>query len=326
MINYNKKLGEGMYGTTYLCKYKNNKSACKIEHVLEPDINNKKSKLWQELKFSYFFANKYPDQFITLYTHKFIENCKHKQEYIVDPKFFNSKFRNELKELAKSKVCALKIYSYVDYTLGQIMNSLSKEQIYSFIIQYSYIIHLLETNGYVHGDVHQFNIGVVKTTKKYIKIFKYLVPTFGYIFKLIDFGKVEKVSEKITSTIKKHKNEMDYLMTVLVSNKPFLNYIKRNKIEIDELKVKKNFDKSIESSILNVFCPNEDNICKMYKFNLYKTLFPEAYQRNILGKKFKKVLEPILRVDLADILFIYKSNFNKYKIINYFILKIKGKI
>lgn len=322
MINYNKKLGEGMFGTLYLCKYKNHKSACKIEHVLEKEINNKKSKLWQELKFSYFFANKYPDQFITLYTHQFMDNCKHKQEYIVDPKFFNSTFKNELKELAKSKYCSMKVYSLVDNTLGQIINSLSKEEIYSFIIQYSYIIHLLETNGYVHGDVHQFNIGVVKTDKKYIKIFKYLVPTFGYIFKLIDFGKVEKIKKV---SLKKHKNEMDFLMTILISNKPFLNYIKRNKIEINELKVKKSFDKSIESSILNIFCPYEDNICRMYKFNLFKTLFPEAYQKAILGRNFKKVLYPIMRVDLADILFIYKSNFNKYKIINYFMLKLKGK-
>jgi hypothetical protein len=321
MINYNKKLGQGMFGTTYECNYKNSKSACKIEHVFENDINNKKSKLWNELKFSYFFANKYPDQFITLFTHKFIENCTHKQNYIVNPKFFNSSFQNELKELSKSKYCVLKVYSLVDYTLGQIINSLSKEEIYSFVIQYSYIIHLLETNGFVHGDIHQFNIGVVKTKKKYIKIFKYSVPTFGYLFKLIDFGKVEKKNITLND-----KNEMDFLMTVLISNKPFINYINRSKIEINELKVKKSFDKSIESSILNIFCPYNDNICKMYKFNLFKTLFPEAYQKAVLGKKFKKVFEPKLRVDLADILFIYKSNFNKYKIINYFMLKLKKKI
>ena len=88
------------------------------------------------------------------------------------------------------------------------------------------------------------------------------------------------------------------------------------------MNVRKTFPNSNEDIILNTFCNNDDDKCRNYKFNLYKILYPESYQKELLGNKFKKVIEPILRIDLIDILYILKTNFDKHKIIDYFMLKI----
>jgi hypothetical protein len=215
----------------------------------------------------------------------------------------------------------------IDYTLGEIINSLSKQQIYSMIIQFSYIIYLLEKNKYIHGDIHQYNIGVVLTKKKYIKIFQYNVPTYGYLYKLIDFGRVlHKKNIVKRGNIKIYKNlygnELDFILTTMISNLPFINYINDKKIVIDEMSSRKSFPNTIESNILSSFCENDDEKCRNYKFNLYKVLFPKSFQQSVLGNKFKKVIEPTLRIDLIDILFVLKSNYDKKKIIDYFMLKL----
>ena len=46
----------------------------------------------------------------------------------------------------------------------------------------------MHTNGYVHSDFHTGNIGVVNTTEKYITIFYKQIPTYGRIYKMIDYG------------------------------------------------------------------------------------------------------------------------------------------
>jgi hypothetical protein len=323
----NKILGKGMYGTVYESIYKNKKYAYKIEHVLKTDIDNKSSNIWREIKFSEKFANEYPEQFITLFSYDIINNCKHKQNHIWNISFFNKKLQDQFIKLSKSKYCIRKVYSMIDYTLGEIINSLSKQQIYSMIIQFSYIIYLLEKNKYIHGDIHQYNIGVVLTKKKYIKIFQYNVPTYGYLYKLIDFGRVlHKKNIVKRGNIKIYKNlygnELDFILTTMISNLPFINYINDKKIVIDEMSSRKSFPNTIESNILSSFCENDDEKCRNYKFNLYKVLFPKSFQQSVLGNKFKKVIEPTLRIDLIDILFVLKSNYDKKKIIDYFMLKL----
>ena len=322
-----KMIGRGMYGTIYLCKYKQKFFAYKIEHILEQDIHNKKSNIWKEINFSIKFANKYQEQFITLYNYDIVNNCTHKQDHIWDISLFNDKLQKEFNNLSNSNYCIRKIYSLVDNTLGEIINTLNKQQIYSFIIQFSYIIYLLEINKYIHGDIHQLNIGVIKTSKKYINIFNYKVPTYGYIYKLIDFGRALHKKDVITKSEKKtyndlYGNEVDFILTILSSNLHLINYIKKNKIKVNEFDVRKAFPNSNEDKILNTFCNNNDDKCRIYKFNLYKILYPEAYQKQLLGEKYKKVIEPILRIDLIDILYILKINFDKIKMIDYFMLKL----
>ena len=46
----------------------------------------------------------------------------------------------------------------------------------------------MNKNGYTHNDLHNANIGIIKSKQKYINILNYKIPTFGYIIKLIDYG------------------------------------------------------------------------------------------------------------------------------------------
>lgn len=78
-----KKLGAGVYGTTYLVKYNNMFYALKIQHILPSDKNKSyKKEVWRELDL-YYYINKlkpYESLFFTkLYDYKIYDNCKHEQ-------------------------------------------------------------------------------------------------------------------------------------------------------------------------------------------------------------------------------------------------------
>jgi len=91
-----------MIGTVFLAKYKNKKYALKIEHILEADLKkSSSSQIWREIFFSTKFANKYPEQFIKLYSYDIIDNCTHKQEYSMNVEMImNKKIRDKIYNIA----------------------------------------------------------------------------------------------------------------------------------------------------------------------------------------------------------------------------------
>ena len=76
-------LGTGMFGTTYLAKYNNEKYALKIQHILPSDRNKSyKKELWRELDLYEYINTLKPYQqifFTKLYQYEIIDNCTHKQ-------------------------------------------------------------------------------------------------------------------------------------------------------------------------------------------------------------------------------------------------------
>ena len=48
----------------------------------------------------------------------------------------------------------------------------------------------MHINDYYHNDVRRQNICFISTKITHIKILKYQIPTFGYIFSLIDYGNI----------------------------------------------------------------------------------------------------------------------------------------
>jgi hypothetical protein len=73
-------------------------------------------------------------------------------------------------------------------------NDLSKEEWFSALMQIIMIlITYQQTFGFTHNDLHTNNVMYVETDKKYVfYLYKkkyYKVPTFGRIFKIIDFGR-----------------------------------------------------------------------------------------------------------------------------------------
>jgi hypothetical protein len=321
-----KELGHGMIGTVFLAKYKNKKYALKIEHILEEDRKkSSSSQIWREIFFSTKFANKYPEQFIKLYSYDIIDNCTHKQEYSMNVEMIRyKKIRDKIYNIAKSNLCIRKVYSLIDGVLDDVIDLLSHKQLYSFILQYSYIILLLQKNGYSHGDIHGGNIGYIKTKKKFVKILNYNIPTYGYIFKFIDYGFVKNKKNKLSNENREfHKKfftiegNLSFIYSLLYDDYNFYNYLIENKINYNDEELYLNFLKSVEFDTIK-YLSNNDYNC----FLIYKILFIEKYQKSILKKKFKKVIEPIIRGDLSDILYFLKFYGNIYNIINYFTYKI----
>jgi hypothetical protein len=227
-----------------------------------------------------------------------------------------------MKNLAKSKTCIRKIYELLDGKVQDIIYDLTQEQIYSFIIQIALIIKILEKAKYIHGDFHSGNIGYIKTNKKYIKYGKLKIQTFGYIYKAIDLGSIMHPTYKLSDRERKYykklyKRELiSPLITSLINQEAYWDFIDENNIKLN---LKKDMDKIKKSKLYDTFnklFPDIKN--EEYKFNLIELIHPDKFQQIILGKKYTSTIKPVLYIDIFDIIFIYKYNFNCDKIIEYF--------
>jgi hypothetical protein len=321
------ELGNGMFGTVYKIKYKNNYFAMKIEHILNEDIiKNLKSPQWREIDFINKFAKKYKDQFIQLYNYDFIDSCKHIQKYPVNLKFFDKKDRDKIIKLSKSKTCIRKIYELVDGNVKDLLPKLNHQQIYSFILQTSVIVDILQKAKYIHGDFHSGNIGYIKTDKQFIKYKNIKIPTFGYIFKAIDYGSVMHPKYKLTKDDKNwykdlYKRELiSPLLTSLIDLTEYWDYVEDNNIKLNFKKDIKKIEKTDIFKITQLQFPNITN--KQYIFNITEILYPDEFQKIILDKKYIKTLVPRLFIDILDIIYLFNINFDPDKIIKYFILKL----
>jgi len=316
-----KKLGNGMIGTVYLVKKKNVKYALKIEHILDKDAKkNFKASIWREIDFCLKFGNKHPDQFIELIEYDIIDECNHKQKYSFNLKLFPPKMIKEITALNESNTCVRRIYTLVDTSLNKIINKLKIHHIYSMMVQMSYIIYLMHKAKYVHGDLHPGNIGIVKTNEKYIKILDYDVPTFGLIFKAIDYGLVKHKKYLKSNEKKEYKflmeNEQGNLMYMLVETK-FWNFVRKNKIKLNFKKHYAFFKKMEEYKIIKDM--TDDVNLQML---LFEILYPEKFQMMILENKFKTVHKINLLIPVEDIIFSIKAGSNSLKVMSYFMTKL----
>jgi serine/threonine protein kinase len=321
------ELGHGMFGTVYKIKYKDKYFAMKIEHVLDTD-NTKdiKSAVWREIDFMENFARKHRDQIMQMYHYDFMDSCEHTQKYSNDLKNFDKYNQNKMKNLAKSKTCIRKIYELLDGKVQDIIYNLTSEQIYSFIVQIALIVKTLEKAKYIHGDFHSGNIGYIKTNQKYIKYGKLKIPTFGYIYKAIDLGSIMHPTYKLSNREKKwyknlYKRELiSSLITSLINQEAYWDFVDENNIKLN---LKKDMDKIKKSKVyntINTLFPDIKN--EEYKFNLIEIMYPDKFQQIMFGKKYTNTLKHILYIDIFDIIFMYKCNFNCDKIVEYFYEKL----
>jgi len=330
-----KELGHGIMGTVYLVSYKKKNYALKIEHILEEDVKDKTSPVWNEIYFAKKLANKYPEQFMSLLGYDFIDNCDLKQEYPVDISIFPESKQNFLKKIASSPFCVRKIYSLVDTTLDKIKIK-SLEERYSMIIQLLHIIHLMHSKNYVHADFHPGNVGVIKTKKKFINIMGHKIPTYGRIFQAIDYGGVLNKNtmdpkrpimnlgpEATQKIIYDWAFKLGDIMPILLNNvvhEEFSKYLNKNNIQTDFQKDKKNILKLPEMEIVkNLLKTQEEDLY----FEIFLILFPRQAQQAILGNKFdNKERPPKILIPMEDIL-IFAVYFNDLELLlDYFISKI----
>lgn len=332
-----KQLGHGMFGTVYLVSHNNTKYAYKIEHIIKKDYNNykknKKSHIKNELDFSTKFANNYPNQFIQLIDYDFIKECKHKQKYIIKltKKTFGKNTVSYFKDIAKSPYCSRKIYTLIDTSFDNLKGTdkFTHKEIYSILIQLYYGIYLMHTNGYIHSDFHIGNIGVVNTTEKYITIFNKKIPTYGRIYKMIDYGLILNEKNYKTKTLKQFyenakttqirmvrmiKNLLFFTKSLLKIN-PII--LKNQSNLIDSETAYENFKKLKEFKIISNY--TNDSMIQIFLLNL---LYPEQYKQIMFKKYIKQDIQPKITLPLEDILFIFKTDTNLKKLIHYFINKV----
>jgi len=182
--------------TIYEGSFKKSPCVWKIEHVTKKDVDNRKSPMWAELNFSLDFGNKHPDHFMQL-LHYEIGDCS-KVKLSWDPNNYPKDWTvdNDI-NIIREQVCIHKAYSKMQVVLNDIYRKMNHLQIYSMILQMEYALKLMHANNYTHGDFHPGNIAAIKTkpnSKK--KLGDVIVPTFGYDWKLIDFGLTRKTKNK----------------------------------------------------------------------------------------------------------------------------------
>ncbi len=315
-----KELGHGMFGTVYKVRKDNNYYAMKLEHILESDkIKSLKSPQWREIEFAEKMNKLYPDQFIKLYSYEFEDDCDHVQKYTIDLSEIPRYWKKRIDQLAKSKLCIKKVYELVDGSLRDIINDLDTKQKYSMMIQVASIIKILEKNKYLHGDFHIGNIGYIETDKKIINIFGKKIPTYGFIYKAIDYGSVINPKYNLTKTEKKDFKQrfgteiMSIIQTVMINKEKFFDYAYDNKIKLN---YKKDLSKIMKSDFVNILKDYTKN--KDFMFNLFEIIYPDQFQKIILGNKFRQTIPIILYFDPVDYIYIFNNNLNVDKIIDYY--------
>lgn len=323
LTNYEiiKELGYGMFGNVYLIKnYSNGKKyALKIQHVEKKDLKpNKKSSIWREISFSLNFANKHPSQFIKLCEYDFINGCEKKISIPFDINTFPLNLQKKIISLNKSPYCVRLVYDLVEGNLHQLEGKLTKQQIYSMIIQLTYSIELLHSNNYAHMDIHDRNVGWIKTLKTHkIKINNYYIPTHGYIFKLIDYGMVMNKSDISNNKEKKefeieYNNELVLLVHFMVDNTIY-DYINSNKIKI-------NFDSDYAQFKETKFYQLIKKYSKLKSIQmfLFDILFPTQYQKITFGSSYTHTIERKLFIPFEDIEYFILNYKTPNLIIKYF--------
>lgn len=219
-----KQLDKGRSGTVYKIKKGSKIYAMKRRKILDSEaviliekfknsslnIEDTNIKNIRDIYFNKFINKKNKIHFAILYKYK-IEECDFKHElseYFKNiPTFF---IKNE--ELNKSKYCLSLYYDLKDGDINEIYSKLNKNQYISLIIQIIYALYIMHQNNFYHHDIAKKNICFVKTKQEYIKILKYNIPTFGYIYSLIDYDCVQST---------KYNNDFNKKIELFIRNPSF---------------------------------------------------------------------------------------------------------
>jgi hypothetical protein len=316
-IHIGKIVDKGVLSSVSECTLNGKKHIIKIEHITKKEQNDKNSDVWNEINFSFNFGNKYPEHFMSLMHYSFEENCKNINLLWKNGQplgMWSDKLISEYKKRIDEHICIYKIYTRMDTILNKILNKLSRLQLYSMLIQVSYAMRLLHTHDYIHGDLHIANVGVMKTglnTK--IKLGKNKIPTYGYQYKLIDFGLTLHKNNALTVYDKKRFfNETNHTYDdglfcslcqfILTDGDDYYKKIKKLK-------------KTQEFLVINEINSTNTTIQEY----LYMTLFPDKYISIFSGKIFSGALLPI-----PDLIFFAKYGMHSNESYYYLLSKINN--
>ena len=314
-IRIGKIIDKGILSTVNECTLNKKKYIVKIEYVTKEDKINKNSQKQKEVEFSLKFGNKHKDHFMELIHHYFQDNCTIELRWDLNnpPKPWTKKLINEYKSIMNQHICLYKVYTKMDVILNNVLNELTHKQLYSMLLQVSYAMNLLHKNNYIHGDLHSGNVGAIKTLKRAtIKLGSVTIPTYGYHWKLIDFGMTLHKDDIKTKFDKERFNlEMDdmydeglfYNLQTYIEHKGNYTYDELIKIikKTEEFKL-----------IEEIHSKN-----KTIQYGLYQTLYPDKFIELLGGKIIKPAILPI-----SDLIFFAKNGMNSDATFQYLLDKI----
>ena len=327
----NKVLGRGMNGTVYLVKdNKNNKYALKIQQIMPEDVKESlSSQTWREIYCASILGKKYPKHFMKLYDYQIDEKCKHKQSWKgfgFELKDLPKNQQNFYKKLFSSPYCSIKLWSFIDLTLKDLIESwkvFHYDIFYDLLIQVIYTICLMQKEGFYHRDFHPGNIGLVKTKEKYIDINGKKIKTHGYLVQAIDFELNLHKKYKLKKWEKNLLENDNDLYAILFSGLWDFSDLKKyyKKVKIDEYK--HDFKIAKEDEELLSCCLKDIKLSKE-NYNLlihllYKLVFYEKWEKDILGNKFTKAIPPKLYVPMNVLLYMIQHINETEKILKYLI-------
>jgi serine/threonine protein kinase len=307
-----------MFSVVYLGTDKeDNKYAIKFSKETEKTENRTQ----RELDFCNIMHEKYPNHFMKLYDYEIIEDDGKidftEYFYLLEPSE-----KTYYSNVIKSNNLVVKLFSYIDMTLYDYLNTwkyFNYELFYNILIQIIYLINIIHENGYYHGDIHFKNIGLTKTEKKYIEIANNKIPINGLFVTIIDYENI--IHKKYNLSIDerrelKYKNDLFSLINSLYNFEELkIKYPEFKNINYTFFKIDEEDEKIIKSYLINAKL-NEETRIFLYN-TLYKLLFYEKIQKQILGDKFKKTIKPFLLIPLESLLFIISNINDTKKVLEY---------
>ena len=319
-----KELGRGLVGTTYLVKdSKGEKYALKIENILKKDIpKSLSSPYWRELDFIDFMGSRYPEHILYLKDNYIRDDCKHEQSWDGFPFEMSDLpkgMQSYYKKLFASSYCSIKVYSLIDMDMAKYIKkkNFDTKVFYDLLIQIIYIVYLLDKHGYMHGDLHTNNIGLVKTDKKFITILGKRIKTHGYLIQLIDYGSILHRKYIMTKAQKKIYEESSDLHSILLTLLFEIYYMKimkkyKNINFYRDAKINKE-----DKLILQKYVPENRNNSRLLDF-LYKIVFVDKYLKEVVGEKYKSQENLLLQPISQNVFQYYVHNiFSPQKVLKY---------
>jgi len=319
-----RKIGAGMFGTTYLIEINGKRYALKKEHILEEDFHkNTKSRVWREIIFCKKMEN-ISNHFMHLYAYRFIKDCrfKHKPPTSIE-EIQNEEVKELVQSITESSYCVEKIFDLKDGTLNKVFWKLDIKQMYAMLIQLIYAIYEMRRHHFIHRDLHMNNVCYTKTNKEYIEILDWKIPTFGYIYSIIDYGLI--ISDRFELTQPEHidlnyfqntSEVVTLIKEMMVIDWKFWNYIKQNKIKLI----------SFRDYIKQIKHEPEFDVIKLMTSDpihielLFSTLYPEKDQRIKTGKDI--FISPLYIIPKEEILYIIIHINEPKKVIEYLYSKL----
>ncbi len=221
-------LGEGSQGTVWTARKRSSRSrgkgpasapyALKQRLIKKSDASmrtTKTSSALREIEFYKKVANRYPDQFSQLYDWEITEATQEMKDA----------FNTEVGGTTREGRSALKQFTHILTTLSArkegvlktVYHTLTRAQWLSMLSQVCYAIALIHDRGFSHGDVWEANVAFMRVPyTRDIQIYRTTVPSFGYVWSIIDYGSVELKADE-TEQEKKKKRASSYELDDMIS-------------------------------------------------------------------------------------------------------------